>query len=641
MKLRFLLFAVLALGGSAFGQIVMGPGPSLSGITLLAQPACNPPNYIGPPDYPCGSASIANPGQITYLFTSATPSGTVNTSNGAIAPCSANCMQYVSGDNFVTSWQTGVGAGNGGNIHIAGAAFGVSAWNSTTVATLMSAPGTQTGAAYINHTACKPGTASFLGAGCQNSVSEDLTIPGHITGSNLITRVTDGASFYLGHPVGNLTASGGDNDRMFSYPLGTYLWVGGGGTVLPYQLSTTNHYVQVVNAGCVPPNLFVNAFATSWITETTFYYISGSVLNQASLSGSGCSLAISAPTPLVDFMGAGVCNGVTPFTPTGAGVLGVSKDDDTFSVTLNPTGGQAHADIVFSWSRTKGCTTVNFKTGQVYCAAGWGGGCSGGLLGTMATGATNCWGSDGSTSKGIHDSLGSGDGLFVVVSPTPTWAQGGCAGVAGSSAMGQTIWQMGTLGNQWCSNTGGSNLECGDHMSAGISALRSPGQTGSNTRPLSNVSAFTIFLPQPNAQDIHQSWPHNDNGVYDDLLPWIGNTDVVTTIALAGCTGAGAFISSVYCPTYPNNVLTISFPLATYPPGKILTINHTGACGIAGSGGQCADGIADAFGSAASIGVASPKGDMFCWASSIWHQVGIDSFGVPRIDAYCTYLGHP
>lgn len=681
-------------------------------LTVLATATCVPPNYAGPPLYPCGSNSSANPGQITYLLTSGTPAGIINTSNAAIAPCTANCMQWVSGDHFATSWNFGSSAGNGGNIQIGGGTgtvnatnsasgsctancvtwvsgntfngawtkinvagvsytvgtvysstllsvthttgtlngvgysvvgttYGVSVWNSTTVATLMSAPGTQTGVTYLDYTACKAGTSIDSGNGCQNSTTEDNTIPGHVSGSNIVTRVSDGGTTNQGHSVGCLTMSCGDNDRMFSHPNGTYIYVvASGGFVQPYQLDTSTHKVQVVNSGCAPATFNPGGvFATSWLTETTFYYMVAAQIWQGSISGTGCSIAFNSGSMLVDLMGAGVCSGVTPFTVQWRSSLTLSVNDDTFSVSLS-SAGQGTGDLEFAWSRTKGCSVANLNTGQVFCAAGWGGGCSGGLLGTMATGVTNCWGSVGGSSRGIHEALQSGDGNYVAITPTAPWNQGGCAGISGSAA-GYAIWQLGTLGNQWCSNNASTSDNCGGHSSSGITHFISPSNYGYTLRSFSSVPSFTTFTDILPSADEHFAWPHNNNGIYDDTLPWVGNTDLVATAQLTGCTGGGAFVSAVYCPIWLGNVTEIIFPYVAYPPQKILTFTHTGACGYGSTSPQCADQIQDSFGPGNSIGTVSPKGDVWCWVSSIWHQTGWDYIGQPRSDVYCLYLGHP
>jgi hypothetical protein len=110
-------------------------------------------------------------------------------------------MQWTGGQQFTTTWSSGIGSGNGGNITINGIKFGVATWNSTTSATLMSHPGSQSGATYINYTAC-------LGA-CLNSVGYDISLNPYPL--NPITRASDGGS--VGGRTLSSTASGGDNDE--------------------------------------------------------------------------------------------------------------------------------------------------------------------------------------------------------------------------------------------------------------------------------------------------------------------------------------------------------------------------------------------------------------------------------------------
>jgi hypothetical protein len=162
----------------------------------------------GPPNYACSTTSTAvvqTPN--TPPFSSTLPVATVNTSNSSIGPCapsgSQGCMQATSGA-FNTSWSSGIGAGNGGNITINGIKFGVQTWLSSTVALLMSNPGTQTGVPMINYTAC-------AGA-CLNAIGYDTSL--NPAPRNPIARASDGSAV-SGRTLSS-TASGGDNDEGFN-----------------------------------------------------------------------------------------------------------------------------------------------------------------------------------------------------------------------------------------------------------------------------------------------------------------------------------------------------------------------------------------------------------------------------------------
>jgi hypothetical protein len=173
-----------------------------SSTFVPSAPTCGIP---GPPTYPCSTIS-APAVQTPNLapFQSSLPTMLVNTSNSAISPCTANCIQVSSlgsGQQFNTGWSTGIGVGNGGNITINGVTFGVLTWNSTSVATLMSAPGTQTNVPLVNYTAC-------LGA-CLNSVRWDTSLNRYPI--NPIVRGSDGGAV-SGRTLSS-TASGGDNDE--------------------------------------------------------------------------------------------------------------------------------------------------------------------------------------------------------------------------------------------------------------------------------------------------------------------------------------------------------------------------------------------------------------------------------------------
>jgi hypothetical protein len=701
-----------AYSGSSGAYIVEGMAIAPAPLTFGN---CTPPNYQGPPNYPCGTTSTVNPGQVTYYFQSNSPQGTVNTSTGAISPCTANCMQWVSGDPFVTTWQTGVGAGNGGNIllgggvgtvntsttsvtwvsgtvfstswsgtmtiagtartissctsatactltasagtltgagySVKGTAYGVSTWNSTTVATLLSAPGTATGVTYMDHTACKPITALDHGSGCQNSVSHDPALPGYVAGSNLITQITDQSVVTNGASIGNCSSSGGDNDRMWSKPNETYFWCANNGAAAQvYQISTALGYAQVVNSsaacpGSVPPGVPSTGFSTGWLSDTRYYYGSGSVVYQGDLSGSGCSLALGTATPVVDFMAAGVCPGVSGSLSIGS-IMGVTGDgttieDDTFTAALIP-GGQGSGDWILSWSRTKGCAAANLHTGQgwAFCTSS----CttSTPALGTMATGATNCWGLDGSTNNGIHNVQSDGRGLYAFISTDDSagLAEGGCAGA--TSALIEL--QIGTLGNVWTGSvTSGGHTVIGNHQAAGIDNIVSNAYPYMAYSPDNNLPGLVIYNDFPNSngipiEDMHNGLPTLCTGSYSDNCAFIGNSDTVYSTQLSGCTGSGAFVAAVYCPTALSNMVLVFFPFTAFP-APILSFAHTGSCGGVGNG--CADQIPDAFGSLDAIGIPSPHGDMLAFVSSQWHQLGYDKTAAPAEEAFIIYFGQP
>lgn len=484
-------------------------------------------------------------------------------------------------------------------------------------------------------------TASTCSGMCQNSTAEDLTIPGHIRKTQVITRITDGSTVMnggAGGSVGNLTCSGGDNDRMISKN-GTYLGVSAGGAAAIYHLSQAGGKVQVVNSGAPPGISVACSIGFSWTVDTRFYFIagtSGAEIHQADIT----SDSTYTNTLLVDLMAAGVCPGVTPFTVADTAILGISDDDDKFSGVFAP-GVQGTADWAWVWSRTLGCATVNFKTGAAYAFCLAPSTCDNTTVpvGTMPAGATNCWGSDGSTTQGIHDTQMTGDGLYQNVSRTGSWTQGGC----NTGLSGYVFWQIGTTGNQWCQNQGAGNIFCGAHQSNGISHLLTPGSgntpvTGPTIHTVATLGTLTTFYPPPAIQDFHCSWPHtNGGGTFDDNQPWICAGD--TTLTSQGTVGVNGCTSAVYCPNFQANSIWAIFPTVT---NKVVSFAHTFACGAVagGSNAQCADGIVDPFGAGNAIGVVSPKGDFFCWASSMMHQMGNDNLGAghPRADAFCMML---
>ena len=195
-------FILITVGGNTQGQ-----GTGAGNFTFSFTPA----SIIGGPPLYLLSNTTLNIYQTpnTAPFSYSQPQGTVNTSNSAISPCTANCIQLATGDNFSTSWGTGFNF----PIRINNVSYSVTAWNSTTVATLATAPGTQTGVAYLQPTICKPGTSNSTGNGCQGSVGYDLSGM-NARGIDPYLRLTD-SSVVSGHSLG-ATPSSGDNDEVFS-----------------------------------------------------------------------------------------------------------------------------------------------------------------------------------------------------------------------------------------------------------------------------------------------------------------------------------------------------------------------------------------------------------------------------------------
>jgi hypothetical protein len=482
-------------------------------------------------------------------------------------------------------------------------------------------------------------TVNTCSGACQNATADDTQLPGHVAGTYKYTRISDPVSLN-GKSVTNFTPSGGDNNRIFSYPNGQFLYVTTGQGITVFELTVSSGAFQVVNAGANPPIIRGLGIETSWTTETRFYHFSTtgpSAIYQGDLTGLVNGHVVNGTTSwtdtlLFDFFTAGNCPGPTTagFTPSWKSDIGVSDNDDTFAVSIGPAGGQGHGYATFAYSKTKGvgggpgCAVINFHTGQMWgftaCAPG---SCTGAEAPTFTFSdvASQCWGSNDTTGNGIHNSQGSGDGNYVTVTRNSSWLKGGCTGTDSGPVV--VNWSTGL--NQYCNN----NLySCDGHNSEGITHdLHTFWQTGFNIRAYTDVTTPTIFFPMPNQQDQHCAWPHNNGGTFDDTLPWICAADAVT-VALGG----------VYTPKYLNNEIFVVLPGS--PSTQIAKrFGHTFSCN-ANIGAHCTDGIQDAFGPGNSIGIARPKADGFCFGSTMLHQLGNDNSGVPRADAFCVYMGN-
>ena len=214
-------------------------------------------------------------------------------------------MTVQSGDNFNTSWPQG-------NLVINGTTYNVQAWNSTTAATVIPQTGSQTNVGYTNYSSC-------IGQ-CQNTVFYDTTL--NSSGIDPITRITDGGtvkSSGLGGSVGNVTCSGGDNDKIWSKS-GTYLTVAAGGSVSIYRLTTANGTIQVVHVGGPPGMVAGCPFSFSWTTDTRFYYIKSNL--QIWPGDITSDIRLRQKNWYV--MAPGVCPGDHSFKPMSNSILGLS-----------------------------------------------------------------------------------------------------------------------------------------------------------------------------------------------------------------------------------------------------------------------------------------------------------------------------
>jgi hypothetical protein len=224
----------------------------------------------------------------------------------------------------------------------------------------------------------------------------------------------------------------------------------------------------------------------------------------------------------------------------------------------------------------------------------------------------------------------SGDGNWMIFAMQVTgssnvgWSHGVCAGSLLSNQ--QTIWHVGTNGSQWAYSNpslGFGGSDSGSHNSAGVSSYLTPFYNGPNIRDFSNVTTFTQFAPPVITTDVHCSWPHP---LKDDSYPWVCASDLVTSEQ------GGAL-----APAYLSNVVYAWFPNAAHPSTQAPTLfNHTFSCGAGSS--TCAGGGDVNFGAQQSIGVATQKGNYFCWASTHLHSLGKDNLGNPRADGFCVHL---
>lgn len=636
----------IATAVSAGTTTISCSGLGLIGSTTLTVTAA--PNFTLPPSNcttPCGLTDGSVGSAYTYTFTASggTAPYTFSTTAGSL-PTSLS----LAGSGAITGTPTVAGT-SVFSVHVCDAVPTCSAalQMSITIGSAGCGPPAYACASTSLADTTTPLTAIFTSTAptattcsgqCQNSTAEDTQLPGHVAGTYKYTRITDGVSLN-GKSTTNFTPSGGDNNRIFSYPNGQFLYVTTGAGIAVFELTVSGGAFQVVNTGANPPIIRGLGLETSWTTETRFYHF-GAGSGPAQLMQGDLTNLVSghivngttsfADTLLFDFFAAGNCPGNLTFTPSWKSDIGVSDNDDTFAVSIGPAGGQGYGYATFAYSKTRGpgggpgCAVINFHTGQMWgftaCTPG---SCTGSEppTFTFADVPNQCWGSDDLNGNGIHNSQGSGDGNYVTVTRNSSWLKGGCI----NNKPGPVVVNWATGVNQWCDNNA---YACNGHNSEGITHdLHTYWASGFNIRAYSDVTAPTIFYPMPAQQDQHCSWPHNNGGAYDDTLPWLCASDAVT-VALGG----------VYTPKYLNNEIFVVDP--TLPNTQVAKrFGHTFSCN-ANIGAHCTDNIQDAFGPGNSIGYARPKADGFCYGSSMLHALGNDSGGKPRSDAFCVYMGN-
>ena len=375
------------------------------------------------------------------------------------------------------------------------------------------------------------------------------------------TRATDSTTFG-GQSVGNNTYSGGDNDVMWSKN-GDFVGTALGGYVYILNVNTTGNCAQVLNTGNITGSggiAYPGAFGFSRVTDNVFY----NVQSYSQIYKTTIKIPYNITNTHTLLFDLATCPALASLTGwSWSGILGVSNDDQRFSLAMSNLGGQGTGLWQVVYDQTLGCATMNTSTGA-YWAFG-----ATSQTGTLATSGNSCWGGQ------IHDSQFSGDGVMTIVSESASaWTQGACAGVTGGTVL--QVWQAGTANTQFCSSnvSGPGGLYCGGHESAGTSKILDEESTSApdSTRALSNVLAYAQYQTgTPWAT--HGAWPQPDQA---DDYPWVNTPYGLTTSQGSGCANGPN-----WCPIAGGNAITASYPSGTYPPGQARTyFGHTYSCNI-------------------------------------------------------------
>ena len=134
-----------------------------------------------------------------------------------------------------------------------------------------------------------------------------------------------------------------------------------GGPNWIFQTSIVNGALQNATNGGENPSLYVYspAFSFSRVSENVFYYFSGSSLEQATIvPGTPMSDKVTSNSQFP--FNIDTCRGpVGSEAPSWLSFLGVAANDSVFMFAAAWTGGQGYGHLVFAYSPTLGCSTLD------------------------------------------------------------------------------------------------------------------------------------------------------------------------------------------------------------------------------------------------------------------------------------------
>jgi hypothetical protein len=432
----------------------------------------------------------------------------------------------------------------------------------------------------------------------------DRNVVQYGTSTNLSTAISSG----------NLTVSGSDNDLNTSLHAQYVMVRANGGPNWIFQTSTLNGAMQNATNGGENPSLGVYspAFSFSRVSEKVFYYFTGSSLQQAT---------IVPGTPMTDTVTANAsfpfnidnCPAAGTGTPTWLSFLGVAANDSVFMFAAAWTGGQGYGHLVFAYSPTLGCSTLDLAPNGTSSVSGnWYTWCTSNCSAATKAGTeTACYDPYYATGSGIHDVYTGQDGTLINI-------DGGCWN--GNTIESQAFWQINT-GNVL---SGIGNETIGGHKSVGYTHILYTNDPTPNSRTISplttgNLAAYTNMTAPPTygasgSGGYHGGWPSDLNT--NDLNYWIYET---------ACSPSGYECANYLTPNaYQNEIFGIS-PASSGP--AIVRFAETYNSGES-TYFSCGNGI----------GFPSQDGQWWFWIADGLLNLGLDGNGKPLCSVFAVHL---
>jgi hypothetical protein len=432
----------------------------------------------------------------------------------------------------------------------------------------------------------------------------DRNVVQYGTSTNLSTAISSG----------NLTVSGSDNDLNTSLHAQYVMVRANGGPNWIFQTSTLNGAMQNATNGGENPSLGVYspAFSFSRVSEKVFYYFTGSSLQQAT---------IVPGTPMTDTVTANAgfpfnidnCPAAGTGTPTWLSFLGVAANDSVFMFAAAWTGGQGYGHLVFAYSPTLGCSTLDLAPNGTSSVSGnWYTWCTSNCSAATPAGTeTACYDPYYATGSGIHDVYTGQDGTMINI-------DGGCWN--GNTIESQAFWQINT-GNVL---SGIGNETIGGHKSVGYTHILYTNDPTPNSRTISplttgNLAAYTNMTAPPTygasgSGGYHGGWPSDLNT--NDLNYWIYET---------ACSPSGYECANYLTPNaYQNEIFGIS-PASAGPAIVRFAPSYN-------------SGESTYFSCGNGIGFPSQDGQWWFWIADGLLNLGLDGNGKPLCSVFAVHL---